>query len=251
MKKRFALFLIGVLMCCIPVLNVFSAGVYLHDTAGLLSSSQQTALEEYAERISQQYEVGVYIVTIPSLSGTDAGETADYLYHEYYVFGEGSEKNGIMLMVSVEDRNYALVTSGSKADYAFTDYGLEQLEKEFLDDLKEDQWAAGFSDYLSACDRYLSLASENHPVNHPLWKIILMFAGLSGLISIAICLILRQQMKSVGMKRTAAVYSSGNLSLEKQSDRFINTTISRRKIERDDSRSGSSSGGGRVRTGKF
>ncbi|MGN1388397.1 MAG: hypothetical protein ACI4WR_02005 [Bulleidia sp.] len=80
-----------------------------------------------------------------------------------------------------------------------------------------------------ACDRYLPLASENHPVDHPLWKVILMFSGISTLILISICMILKQQMKLVGMKRTAAVYSSGNLVQEKRSVCFLNTTVSRKK----------------------
>ena len=234
MKKMLMMILAGFVFLILPLP---AAGMHVFDEAGLLSESQLASLEDYAGNISERYQFGVYIVTLPSLSGGEVEE----------------DRNGILLLLSMEEREYALLTNGPKADYAFTSYGLDQLEAKFLDDLKEDQWASGFNDYLSECDRYLSLASENHPVKRPLWTGILLIFAISAGISLGVCLILKQRMKSVAMNRSATAYCAGSLALRGQSDQFVNTTVSRRKIEKP-SRNSDSSGtshGSTVRSGKF
>lgn len=250
MKKMLMMILAGFVFLILPLP---AAGMHVFDEAGILSETQLASLEDYAGNISERYQFGVYIVTLPSLSGGEVEEMADELYHERYGLGEGTDRNGILLLLSMEEREYALLTNGPKADYAFTSYGLDQLEAKFLDDLKEDQWASGFNDYLSECDRYLSLASENHPVKRPLWTGILLMFAISAGISLGVCLILKQRMKSVAMNRSAAAYCAGSLALRGQSDQFVNTTVSRRKIEKP-SRNSDSSGtshGSTVQSGKF
>ena len=48
----------------------------------------------------------------------------------------------------------------------------------FLDNFGNNDWVGGFKDYLSACDEYLSLAEQGHPVRKPLIKVLPMALGI-------------------------------------------------------------------------
>ena len=47
--------------------------------------------------------------------------------------GEGPDRDGIMLLLSMDDRDWAMFCYGSRCEYAFNSYGQQKLEKVFLD----------------------------------------------------------------------------------------------------------------------
>lgn len=68
------------------------------------------------------------------------------IYHEY-TMGEGPDRDGIMLLLSMDDRDWAMFCYGSRCEYAFNSYGQQKLEKVFLDNFGENDWYGGFEDY--------------------------------------------------------------------------------------------------------
>ena len=72
-----------------------------------------------------------------------------------------------MILLSMEDRNYAMFVYGPKASEVFNAYGQEQLETYFLDNFRDDDWYGGFGDYIDACSNYLQLAEQGTPVSAP------------------------------------------------------------------------------------
>ena len=169
--------------------------------------------------------------------------------------GEGPNRDGIMLLLSMDDRDWAMFCYGSRCEYAFNSYGQEKLEKVFLDDFRENDWYGGFEDYVKECRVYLEKASAGKPVRASLFYPLLIVIGLSLLAAAAIVAVVWEKMNSVAEKATANAYISGALRLTEQTDQFTHKTTSSRKIERSSS-SGSSSqsesgGGGSGRSGKF
>ena len=76
MKKRIIrLSLVLALMLCLSV-SVFAESQLWHitDDAGILTESQNIELETYAENISQDYGVGVYVVTVDNYEDGWDGE---------------------------------------------------------------------------------------------------------------------------------------------------------------------------------
>ena len=171
MKKRIIrLSLVLALMLCLSV-SVFAESQLWHitDDAGILTESQNIELETYAETISQDYGVGVYVVTVDNYEDyyDSAYETAWQIYHAYEL-GEGADRDGVILLLSMDNRQFATFFYGPRAEYAFDKHGQEKLEDYFLDHFRADDWANGIYGFLSGCDEFLSLAASGTPVPQPL-----------------------------------------------------------------------------------
>lgn len=227
---------------------------YVFDTVPLLGDGEWNKLENMAETVSTRYSCGIYIVTVDDYKEYGTGDVFDVttqIYHDDDIdFGVGTGRDGIMLLLSMDNRDWSMFVYGENAEYAFNSYGQEQLEEVFLDNFAGNDWYGGFSDYIEACGEYLAKAEAGKPVRaNPLWGIGLS-TGLSCLVALAVCMVMKRKMKTVRQKIEADAYiSDGGLMLTASHDHYTHTTETRRKIEKS---SGSSSGGdGSGRSGKF
>ena len=96
---------------------------------------------------------GIYIITNHKTSG-DVYEYARELYVQYDL-GYGETKDGVLLYLSMSEREYALLTFGQYANSVFPHYVLDAVSETFLDDFASDDWYSGFSDYIITCREYL------------------------------------------------------------------------------------------------
>ena len=265
MKKRLLcllLVLVTALALCVSAAAAVQTGAqlnYVTDAAGLLREGERARLEKMAEAVSQKYRVGVYIVTVEDFRDyhADGVYKATYTIYHNYTMGEGPNRDGIMLLLSMDDRDWAMFCYGSRSEYTFNKYGQQKLEKVFLDNFGENDWYGGFEDYIKECSSYLEKAAAGKPVRAGLLFPGLLVVGLSLLVTLVIVSVIWQKMVSVEAKVTANAYVSEALQLTEQTDHFTHKTTSKRKIERDSgSSSGGSShsesgGGGSGRSGKF
>ena len=263
MKERIRCLLLTFIIALVFCVNVSATEqtgaqlYYVTDEAGLLSENENMMLEKMAETVSQKYDIGVYIVTVEDYRDfhSEGVYKATYtIYHEY-TMGEGPDRDGIMLLLSMDDRDWAMFCYGSRCEYAFNSYGQQKLEKVFLDNFGENDWYGGFEDYIKECSVYLEKAASGKPVRASLFFPILIVIGLSLLAAAVIVSVIWQKMENVSKKATANAYVSAGLQLTEQTDHFTHKTTSSRKIERSSSGSGSSQsesgGGGSGRSGKF
>ena len=201
---------------------------YVTDDAGILTDSQWEDLEQRAQQVSEEYQCGVYMITVDDYTdySTESVYTADYTIYHDYEMGMGEDRDGIMILLSMEDRDYAMFVYGPKASEVFNAYGQEQLETYFLDNFRDDDWYGGFGDYIDACSNYLQLAEQGTPVSAPegydsgdyedyeatpgenFGVSFLMALGISCVISIIICLLLLLKMHTVHQKTEANDYVS-------------------------------------------
>lgn len=233
---------------------------YIFDISDLLTFDEWEKLEARAADISQRHGCGVYVAFVDDFTeygyGNDVYKTTYQLYHSNEL-GMGENRDGIIILLSMAERDYAMFVYGTYAETAFNSYGQEKLEKAFLGNFKEDDWYGGVSNYLSTCDEYLTRADAGKPVRESPALLIAIAVVASCLLSGAICLFLKRSMKTVHQKVEANEYvAPGGLQLSKQYDRYTHTTEVRSKISSSDdsSSSGTSScsgGGGSGRSGKF
>lgn len=233
---------------------------YIFDNSDLLTFDEWEKLEARAADISQRHGCGVYVAFVDDFTeygyGNDVYKTTYQLYHSNEL-GMGENRDGIIILLSMAERDYAMFVYGTYAETAFNSYGQEKLEKAFLGNFKEDDWYGGVSNYLSTCDEYLTRADAGKPVRESPALLIAIAVVASCLLSGAICLFLKRSMKTVHQKVEANEYvAPGGLQLSKQYDRYTHTTETRSKINKDSdsSSSGTSScsgGGGSGRSGKF
>ena len=83
----------------------------LVDDAGLLTEEESSALLNKLEDISQKYENEVGIVTVNSLGGKTAEAYADD-YYDYNGYGYGENDDGLLLLISMGEREWAISTYG-------------------------------------------------------------------------------------------------------------------------------------------
>ena len=229
---------------------------YVSDVAGLLSSSQWQELESKAEQISQQYQCGVYLVTLEDYR--DYGSYSSFWnfsqdFYTRYHMGLGERSNGILLILSMSDRDYSLLAYGSDAHYAFTDYGKEVLENRFLDNFRQNDWYGGFRDYINGCGEFLSRAADGNPVDVVYQSRNGLDPGISAAVVIGVPLLtafgacegMKRQMKPVREQTRADQYIvPGGINLNLKRDVFVNRTVTRTRIHTEPRMNAGGGGGG-------
>lgn len=200
------------------------------DYPDILTDDEEVLLDSRAWEITQTYGCAVYIMITDTLGGMEAWEFNEFL-HSDLSLGYGEEKSAVILLLSMEERQYDIMAHGY-GNTAFTDYGKEVMAERFLDDFANDDWYRGFNDYLETCDEFLALAANGEPFDIGSESSGSGFFGvviaiiISCAIAMGVCLIFRAQMKTA-RKATEAKDYAKELVLTQQYDRFSHRDIRR------------------------
>ena len=153
MRKQMRLVL--VLLClaltlAVPV-SAFSGTYIMEDDAPLFDAAVAAEMEQACTEAAELYGCGIYTVILDDFTGYDSAayEAAKVIYRERNL-GVGENKNGILLMLSMSERDYALIAYGDIANSVFTDDVQEKIKESFLDDLGKDNWDSGLKDYVAS-----------------------------------------------------------------------------------------------------
>ena len=257
MKKRFVLAMVLCIALCLTLggtAYATSSGSsnYVIDDIGLLSADEQQELETTAAQLAERYGCGVYVIIVDDYTDYTNGSIQDFseTMYDYYGLGLGDDRNCLLLSLSMSERDYDLDAHGSIGNYAFTDYGKEQLAQEFIDDFRYDNWFAGFRDYMSTAGQYLEVAENGEPVDvygdsgeiDPAVSTgvnILFIVVIPCLISLAVCGIFAAQMKTARRQTGARGYiSHGGVDMRVTQDQFLYHTETRQPIPQNDNNSG-------------
>lgn len=247
--------LIGCLLFLLMALPVFAADVDLiTDATGTLSDDQYWELNDYAQAVTDAYGCEISVVMIDDKGSGSVDEVARQIYRDYN-FGFGEDKSGLMLFISLAERDYSLIASGY-GNTAFTDYGKEVLlDRYVLPELKNDNYYEGFKAYLTGAEEQLKMAAsgavfaksndpivqqENETTISWLKRLAMLIpAGIAALFTRANS----AKMVSAGLQSDANAYVLGDeFELSHQSDHFLRESISRRRIEKNTNTTVSSDG---------
>lgn len=124
MKRKICSFLLAFLLLLTLTPAALADGAqpsYITDDAGILTASETASLEKAAQHIAQRYGVGIYLVTVNDACRIDSRGTyeAAYTYYHRNSLGAGAERNGAILLLSMNDRAFAHFYYGEKSEYAF------------------------------------------------------------------------------------------------------------------------------------
>lgn len=228
----------------------------VEDLAGLLSSSERAELLLTLDEISQRQQLDVVVVTVDSLHGKSAMEYADDFF-DYNGYGYGENHDGILLLVSMEQRDWWISTTGYGIT-AFTDAGLEYISDQVVPKLSKGQYAKAFEVFGKSCDEFITQARTGEPYDVDHMPRGPFRFGLCLLISLFIgaftagCVVwgLQGQLKSVRGQADARNYSlAGRPQLTTNKETYLYSTMSSRpRYKPSESSSGrshhSSFGGG-------
>ena len=146
----------------IPAIPAERQKPLLVDDAGLLTEEESSALLNKLEDISQKYKNEVGIVTVNSLEGKTAEAYADD-YYDYNGYGYGENDDGLLLLISMGEREWAISTYGYSHTVAFTDAGLEFISGQFQSKLSSGNYADAFNCFADQCDDFLRQAATGEP----------------------------------------------------------------------------------------
>lgn len=271
MKKWILPVVFALVFCILVSAPVFAAdseegfsGEYsrLIDAADLLNDSEESRILNELDEVSERQKFEIVIVTTDTLDGSTPRDYADDIY-DYCGYGYGPQKDGILLLVSMEDRDWWISTCGYGIT-AFTDAGISYLSEQFLDKLSDGDYAAAFDIYIEQCDTFLTQARMDEPYDNSnlprkpfgmIWIPISLVIG--AVIALIIVGIMKSRMKTVRSQAAADHYvRKGSMHVTESRDLFLYRKVDRVARPKDQdsgssthtSSSGTTHGGG---GGKF
>lgn len=236
---------------------------YAVDSAEVLTTDELETLKYKLAQISDENNIDVGIVTVEYLDGKTAQEFANDLF-EQNKFGKGENRDGILLLVATEDREWAMSTHGS-AKEAFNQDGLDYLSGEFLPYLSDDDYYSAFENFLNNAQELGAMYVAGNPyrveydeegnypiegepikeegINNSVWIPLSIMIGCA--ISFVIMMMYKSQLKSVKSESRADDYLI-DMKLVKSQDIFLYRTVTRtmRPKNEDHGNNFNNSGGG-------
>lgn len=271
MKKRItALIFILIISICAatPALaddtDGFADEYYrLSDGASLLSETENEDILNKLDEISVRQKMDIVIITSEDLEGrSTATEYADDIY-DICNFGYGENRDGILLLISMEDRDWAISTCGYGIT-VFNDAGIDYIGEQIKPFLSEGEYAEAFNTFAELCDDFISQANNDKPYSTStlpraplslIWIPISIAAGV--IIALIVVGIMKSKLKTVRFQTAANSYvKKDSLDITNSSDLFLYNTVTRTEKPKDNdsgnsthtSSSGTTHGGG---SGKF
>lgn len=248
MKRRFLALLLCLVVGSLLTLTVSAAADRLDDGADLIAVAEELTLRSKLDKVSEKYGIDVVVVTV---DGT--GDKSVSAYADDYFDNGGYGYDGVLLLISMEYRDWYISTSGECMD-AFSDSDIDDIGDLMTDDLSDGDYAAAFTTFVDECDSYMDIHINGEPFS---WGSSVVIALIVGLIVALIATgSMKGKLKSVNFQSAAASYvRPGSFKVTESRDSFLYSTVSRRAkpkqssgSSRHVSSSGRSHGGG---GGKF
>ena len=253
MKRVFSMILVPVLLILFTVSVSAAQMPRLVDAADLLPAAQEDDLLTQLDQVSQELQVDVVIVTMDSCGGHDPDDVIAAYYDEYG-FGYGVNRDGVVLLLSMAERDWRILSNGFAAD-AITLSEIDMIGDQIVDELSDGEYYEAFMEFTDLCRYEVEGERNGFPFNF----------GQSLLVSVAIGFvvafiatgIMRSKLKSVHSQTGAREYTvPGSMNVTRSNDLFLYRTLDRRhKPQQSSSSHGSGfrgGGGGRnIGGGKF
>ena len=138
-------------------------GDRLVDQADLLPAEDEAALQEKLDSLSEALQFDIVIVTAEHIGTRTPMEFADD-YYDYNGFGYGEDYDGVVLLISMAERDWWISTCG---------YGLTALSDEYFMNfispsdftyyLKNGYYAKSLNYFADTVGRFVKEAKENEP----------------------------------------------------------------------------------------
>lgn len=219
--------------------------VRLLDEAELLSSSQAKKLSDKLDKISKELAFDIIIVTMDDFGGGDVESFTEDLYDAVY----GSDRNGVILLISMEERDWCISGNAEGKDI-FTSGNNDAIADAITPYLSDGDYAAAFDEFVAQCEYYIDGERNGYPFATTTW--IMVAAGVGLLVAFIATAIMKGQLKSVRLQRAAHNYMKpGSMQLTYANDIYLYSTVSRSRRTDNNSSGSGGSGSHSTSSGKF
>lgn len=191
------------------------------------------ALIKTLDELSERQKMDVIVVTTNTLDGKKPMEYADDIY-DYCKYGYGEKRDGLLFLVSMEDRDWWISTCGYGIT-AFTDAGIQYIGEQMVDDLGDGNYAVAFNTFAELSDDFITKSREGEPYdksNLPKGPLSIVWIVISILVGIGLAMFIvgrmKAQLKTVRFQAAAGDYmKSGSLNITESKDTFLYNTVTR------------------------
>ena len=154
----------GILIAAIPPTP--SAGDFLHDLAGLLSTEEQASLRTQQKEVFQRAQVPIVVVTVLDMNAYVPGSTSIEAFARLWfnTWGIGSQRhnNGILVIVSRNDRR-ARIELGAEWGRRWDNYAQQVMNDRMVPRFKAGHYGAGLIRGVEALARAVQIGPKGEP----------------------------------------------------------------------------------------
>lgn len=216
----------------------------LVDDADLLTADEESTLLDKLDSYSEQLQMDICILTVNSRNGAYIQDFADD-YYDYNGLGYGENRSGIILVLSMEDRSWALSTCGDAIDI-FTDSEQEYIMDDVLYELQYDDYSEAFTIFANEARSSIISYRDSFIGNSNIrYTDIFMFLAIIVVALILPAIPLTHHilvLNNIAFQNGAKEYAKGGLNLRRKSDVFLSHHISKVAIPKENRSSGGGGG---------
>ncbi|MGN7359800.1 TPM domain-containing protein [Paenibacillus sp. SAF-054] len=221
-----------------PMAHAANDNQLIYDEAGLLSQEDRSELNAMAHEYGAKRETDIIIFTSDNPEGRDVQEMTEEFYDEQAPGYDKAHGNAVILTLDLYHRDIYLA-GFYKAEQYLDDARLDKIRSKITPDLSEGDYRLAFGKYIKTTYKYMGYKPGVNPDNilFNIWFQIGAAAAIAGII-VGI-MAFRSGGRVTVSGRTYE--DSGTSGVLDHQDRYIRTTTTKRKIEKN---TGSGSGGG-------
>ncbi len=248
-KKLIALIFVLVFLLSLPM-SVLAAGSAprLYDGASLLTTAEKNSLQTRLNSVSEQYQVEIVIATVDTVGNMSVDTYVEYFYDQNG-YGFGADRDGVLLLVAMQEREYRILSNGLGAK-AISPDDIDDISDAIVSDLSDGDYADAFRTFIDQCAYQIDGEINGFPFE--LGKNLLISLAIGLAAALIVTGIMAGQLRSVRKQSTASEYTRpGSMHVTTAYEAFLYRTVSKRERPQESSSSGSSGSSRNVGGGKF
>ncbi len=237
------LFVITLVSPLIPMSVVSAADSknLIYDEANLLNEQEKSELNALANEYGAERQTDFVILTTNNTENQDVQLLTEDFYDEHALGFDKAHGNAVILTLDMYNRDIYLAGFYKAKDYL--DSGrLDKIRNKITPDLTEGNYKLAFEKYINLSYKYMGYKPGVNPDNilFNIWFQLVAALAIGGVV---VGVMTYRSGGRVTVNRATYEDSSTSSVIDRQ-DRYIRTTVTKRKIEKNNNNGGGGGGGG-------
>lgn len=252
-KATAILFTITLLLLIFGGTCVYAEKNFVNDQAKLFTSQEASVLAQEARTMGEKYSLDVVIVTTENGGGKSSREYADDFF-DYNGYGLGEDRNGILFLIDMDNREAYISTSGSGIRYLTDERRERVLDDIFAGGLSNGDMYGAAKAFLKSTEEFLEAGIPVGQYNVPesganSLSVVegIAGAGVSGGLGLGFFSSIKRKYRSKPKPQIFEYRRNSSVNLGNMADNMVNTYVTTRIIPKVTTNS-SGSGSGRSTT---
>ena len=225
------------LTCAFMLMGFDSTQQKVYDDAGILTSTEESKLQQLCVDTAQSSKIDIVIVTTLDNQGKTAMKYAEDFFVAHGFGYDKKNGDGVLFLIDMQGKETWVATSGSAITYLSDD--INNINSAVMTYLKK-------GDYNGACETFINktgtyIENENKTLPEKLLDHILIKVLIAVVVGAVVVLVMMFNAKAKMTVGCQTYVKDHNFDVRDTRDIFINTTVVTRKIQTNNGNGGGSS----------